>query len=71
MLTKKRLIIALKIVLFGCTFSYFQNNALVTTKMNVKSDNLPKGFVGFTIVHLSGLHNKDYREKRLLEKIQK
>ncbi|WP_269749096.1 hypothetical protein [Halobacillus mangrovi] len=44
MFTNKRIIIALVIVLFGYTFSYYQNYALETTKMKVTSTDLQGGW---------------------------
>lgn len=39
---------------------YFQNKELVLSRHTIGSEFLPKEFDGFTIVHLSDLHNKQF-----------
>lgn len=39
-------------------FSIYQNNSIVVTKSNYNSLKIPGDFNGFTIVHISDLHNK-------------
>lgn len=53
-------------------YCIWQNNSLVTTQITIKNVRLPKSFDGYTIVHISDLHNKKFRikNKRLLEKIR-
>jgi predicted MPP superfamily phosphohydrolase len=45
-------------------FLYFENKSIVTTKHRLGFEFLPKEFDGFTIVHLSDLHNKWFGENQ-------
>ncbi len=62
--------IALIIILL-VIFCYLQNNLLTVTRISFSSDELPRGFDGFKIVHLSDLHNKYFGKDNstLAEKI--
>lgn len=69
---KNKLFITLFAILGFIIFFRWQNNDVVTTKIDYKSNKLPKGFDGFTIVQISDLHNKMFGKGqiRLLEKIE-
>ncbi|MDG4657758.1 metallophosphoesterase [Ectobacillus antri] len=69
MLKKRWLYIGI-VALLVVVFCYIQNNLLTITKLNVRSEKLPSAFDGYTIVHLSDLHSKDFG-KALPEKIEK
>lgn len=53
-------------------FCIWQNNSIVVSKSDYINGKLPSEFVGFTIAHISDLHNKSFGEnqKRLLNKVQ-
>ncbi|SDQ77848.1 metallophosphoesterase [Virgibacillus salinus] len=70
--TKKKLLLVLAIIVFAIALSYHQNNVLTTTELDVHSDELPEGFDGYRIVHLSDLHSKSFGEnqKRLVERVK-
>lgn len=71
-LTKKKLLLILAIIVFAIAFSYHQNNVLITTELDVHSDELPESFDGYRIVHLSDLHSKSFGkdQKRLVERVK-
>ncbi len=54
-------------------FLYMENNYISSTYMYMEFDRLPKSFDGYTIVHLSDLHNKKFGkdQKYLVAKIEK
>jgi predicted MPP superfamily phosphohydrolase len=54
----KKHVIFIGIIVFLVCFSYFENNNIVISKYNIKSNTLPKGFNAFKIVQISDLHNK-------------
>ncbi len=67
----KRKIIAFTTILAVISaFIYWNNNSLSVSTYTVSPKNLPDGFDGFRIVHLSDLHNKSFNG-RLTEKIKK
>lgn len=72
---KKRniVIIAAFIVLVLCAWIVRGNTEITVTRINVASNRLPKSFSGFTIVHVSDLHNAEFgrQNSKLLQKIQK
>lgn len=45
-------------------FLYAQNNLIGNTRIVLEFDRLPKGFDGYTIVHLSDLHSKFFGKKQ-------
>lgn len=61
------------IVLLLGLFCYVQNNALVTTKLEIESSNIPKAFNGYRIVQLSDLHGKSFgpNQDRLIQRVKK
>ncbi|KQU63537.1 phosphoesterase [Bacillus sp. Leaf406] len=54
-------------------FCYFQNNALVTTKLEIESSKIPEAFNGYRIVQLSDLHGKSFgpNQARLIQRVKK
>lgn len=72
---KKSIIIsAAAVIALAATaaFLYGQNNHIELTQFEYRSEKLPESFDGFTIVHISDLHNKDFGNDnaRLTDKIQ-
>lgn len=53
-------------------FFIWQNNAIVIRSIDYKNTELPQAFEGYTIIHISDLHNKAFgnNQKRLLKKIR-
>ncbi|WP_113930288.1 metallophosphoesterase [Bacillus sp. P14.5] len=53
-------------------FLYWQNNSIVTTEMNISSNEVPAEFDGYKIIQLSDLHSKFFGEnqQRIIEKVQ-
>lgn len=45
-----------------CTFFYWQQNGLMTTRYTVANPTLPAAFEGLRVVHLSDLHGKEFGE---------
>ncbi len=76
MKTKKKLFVPLIVLLVvGVSLAIWltwENKALGTTEITVKSENIPESFSGYRIVHLSDLHNTKFgsRNKKLIEKIK-
>lgn len=73
---KKKFIISTAAVLVlaaAAAFLYGQNNLIELTRFEYRSEKLPESFDGFTIVHVSDLHNKAFGNEnaRLTDKIQK
>lgn len=68
----KKWIVVSGIVLLLGLFCYFQNNALVTTKLEIESSKIPKSFNGYRIVQLSDLHGKSFgpNQDRLIQKVK-
>jgi len=67
----KNIIILILICLF-VIFFYIENNIIAVTEMDINLDNLPKGFEGYRIVHLSDLHSKVFSSENsgLISKVQ-
>lgn len=72
MLNNKKMIVFLLIIAI-ILFSIYQNNAIAIRKINYKNNKIPKGFEGYTIAHISDLHNKRFGHNQgyLLNKIKK
>ena len=73
--TKKKihlLIPVTAIIMTIVIFLIWQNNGIVTTKIDINNSKIPDNFNGYKIVHISDLHNKKFGEdqERLLEKIR-
>jgi len=69
----KRVRIFLIIIIVLIAFLYFENNGLTTTRIDVVSENLPKGFNGYKIVQLSDFHSKEFgkNQSRIAKRIKK
>lgn len=70
---KKRRNIIIMLLLGVPLFCLWQNNSIVTTKINYQNDKIPKEFIGYKIVQISDLHNKKFgnMQEKLLSKIEK
>ncbi|MCD8508463.1 MAG: metallophosphoesterase [Bacillus sp. (in: Bacteria)] len=70
--TTKRLLYILITIILVVSFSYFQNNSIVTSYYTIQSDNLPPSFDGYKIVQLSDLHNKSFgkNQQYLMKRVQ-
>lgn len=70
-ITKKRLLYLILGIILVISFSYFQNNNIVTSDYTIQSNKLPSSFDGFNIVQLSDLHNKSFgkNQQRLVKKV--
>ena len=68
----KKYMVAIFIIIFLSCFSYFQNNSILISKYNVKSNKLASAFDNFKIVQISDLHNKVFYKdnKTLVKKIK-
>jgi predicted MPP superfamily phosphohydrolase len=65
----KKYTIFFSVIIFLVCFLYFENNNIVISKYNVKSNKLPKVFDNFKIVQISDLHNKVfYKDNNTLVK---
>ncbi|WP_416149841.1 metallophosphoesterase [Salipaludibacillus sp. HK11] len=62
-------------IVIGATilFSYYQNNFLTTTSIDVISNDIPDEFDGYKIVQLSDLHSKWFgsNQENLVERVKK
>lgn len=69
---KRKLLITLGILLLTICFLYFQNNAIVTTKLSIRSDAIPRDFDGYRLVQLSDLHSKSFGKDqyKLVQKVR-
>lgn len=69
--SKKPIIIFL-LILGLILFCIYQNNSIVITKSNYSNPKIPSNFDGFTIVHISDLHNKMFGKDQteILDKIR-
>lgn len=69
---KIMIIIALSII-FMILYIYMQINSVVVKSYKIPVENLPSSLKGFTILHLSDLHSKEFggKQKKLLELINK
>ena len=58
-------------ILLLIVFFRWQNNDLITSKINYRSNNLPQSFNNFKIIHISDLHNKKFGKNQsiLINKI--
>lgn len=70
---KNKKLLYLAILFIGLIiFCIYQNNCIVVTRSDYYSPKLPDAFDGFTIVHISDLHNKMFGHNQavLLDKLQ-
>jgi predicted MPP superfamily phosphohydrolase len=65
--------IAIVLIILVFIFLYYENNALVTTRLNLYLQDLPPSFDGYKILQLSDLHGKEFGidNKKLVSKIKK
>ncbi|NLK36802.1 MAG: metallophosphoesterase [Epulopiscium sp.] len=70
---KKYVRFFIQLLSLGAAFLYWQDNSIVTTRMQASFPNLPRNFHGYRILQISDLQNKSfgYQQKRLLKKIKK
>ncbi|OQC01681.1 MAG: putative metallophosphoesterase [Firmicutes bacterium ADurb.Bin099] len=59
--TKKAVIIAITVIILLIPFMMWQNNTLTVTEYDKYSSILPDAFDGYTIIHLSDLHSKNFK----------
>ncbi|MFT8322044.1 MAG: hypothetical protein ABF649_14175 [Bacillus sp. (in: firmicutes)] len=59
-LKKKKWMVCIAVIFIMAFFSYYQNNSITTTKITIKSINIPASFHLFKIVQLSDLHSKEF-----------
>lgn len=69
----KKLMIIFLVLSASIIFSYYQNNFIGTTQINISSKKIPSSFNGFKIIHLSDLHNKMFgkNQSNLIKSINK
>lgn len=69
---KKRMVYLLVGVLLFTVFAVWQNNDIVISRSEYESEKVPEAFEGFTIAHISDLHNKSFGKEQstLLKKIK-
>ena len=61
------------IILFSISlFFLWQNNDITVTEINYYNDKIPDGFNGYSIIHISDLHNKSFgkNQEYLLKKVR-
>ncbi|WP_430481672.1 metallophosphoesterase [Rossellomorea marisflavi] len=68
----KKWVVLSGIVLVLGLFCYVQNNALVTTNLEIESSKIPEAFNGYRIVQLSDLHGKSFgsNQDRLIQRVK-
>ena len=68
---KKWVVLGVIVLLLGL-FCTVQNNALVTTELEIESSKLPESFHGYRIVQLSDLHGKSFgsNQARLIQRVK-
>lgn len=62
---RKNTIILIIFIIVSIIFLYLQNNMIEVTKLKLEFENLPKGFYGYKIVHLSDLQGKTFRQNNI------
>lgn len=69
---RKRKYMFIIILISILLFFLWQNNDITITKINYYNKKIPEGFSGYSIVHISDLHNKSFgkNQERLLKKIR-
>jgi len=64
--SKKFKILLLSVIIAGMAiFCIWQNNSIVVTKFDYSSPKITDGFNGFTIAHISDLHNKKFGKNQV------
>lgn len=68
----RRIIISFILIIGLIIFCIYQNNSIVITKSNYNNPKIPSDFDGFTIVHISDLHNKMFgnNQTEILNKVR-
>ena len=61
---KKRMVYLLVGVLLFTVFAVWQNNDIVISRSEYESEKVPEAFEGFTIAHISDLHNKSFGKEQ-------
>ncbi|WP_195990071.1 metallophosphoesterase [Clostridium sp. D53t1_180928_C8] len=73
--TKQKKILFMAAIILVGLFDFFkwQNNSISISEIVFKNDIVPKGFLGYKILHISDLHNKEFgsKQNRILSKIEK
>jgi len=66
------LIVIIVLLLLLLLFFVWQNNSIAITSISYKNEKIPDEFNGYTIVHISDLHNKKFGKdgKQLIDKIK-
>lgn len=71
---QKKILFVAAIILIGL-FAFFkwQNNSISISEMVFKNHIVPEAFLGYKILHISDLHNKEFgsKQNRILSKIEK
>lgn len=73
--TKQKKILFMAAIILVGLFAFFkwQNNSISISEIVFKNDIVPEGFLGYKILHISDLHNKEFgsKQNRILSKIEK
>lgn len=69
----KTLILVSTVVIFILVFCIWQNNDIVVTNYNYRTNQISEGLDGFKIAQISDLHNKEFgkKSKRLLKILER
>jgi uncharacterized protein len=72
-LIRRKLLIGFVVLICAVLFSYYQNNLIGVTNINLELERLPPEFEGLKIVQVSDLHSKSFGENqnKLVDKIKK
>lgn len=68
---KRKIIISSILLLISIIYLYAGNKVIVTTEYEIYSSVLPESFSGFTVVHISDLHNASFgkNQEQLINRI--
>lgn len=73
--TKQKKILFMAAIILVGLFAFFkwQNNSISISEIVFKNDIVPEGFLGYKILHISDLHNKEFgsKQNRILSKVEK
>lgn len=69
---KKGLLISICSIVLLFVFFIWQNNSIIVNNIEFKNSSLPEAFIGYRILHISDLHNKEFgsQQRDLLKKIK-
>jgi predicted MPP superfamily phosphohydrolase len=72
-LMRRKLVIGFIVLIGAVLFSYYQNNFIGVTNINLELERLPQEFEGLKIVQVSDLHSKSFGENqyKLVDKIKR